>query len=126
MHHRNSLLDSIKPTKDVLDSKGKPRVQILAIDENGIGRDPKTGGIVQNIDKFATPHVADTFIGNRRHEVVVIPQTDSLNTVFPIYPNTIMGSITDKTEEARISKLGKYTNILVMLLKKFLLLILVI
>lgn len=110
MHHRNSLLDSIKPTKDVLDSKGKPRVQILAIDENGIGRDPKTGGIVQNIDKFATPHVADTFIGNRRHEVVVIPQTDSLNTVFPIYPNTIMGSITDKTEEARISKLGKYTK----------------
>lgn len=110
MHHRNSLLDSIKPTKDVLDSKGKPRVQILAIDENGIGRDPKTGGIVQNIDKFATPHVADTFIGNRRHEVVVIPQTDSLNTVFPIYPNTIMGSITDETEEARISKLGKYTK----------------
>lgn len=110
MHHRNSLLDSIKPTKDVLDSKGKPRVQILYIDENGIGRDPKTGGIVQNIDKFATPHVADTFIGNRRHEVVVIPQTDSLNTVFPIYPNTIMGSITDKTEEARISKLGKYTK----------------
>lgn len=110
MHHRNSLLDSIKPTKDVLDSKGKPRVQILAIDENGVGRDPKTGGIVQNIDKFATPHVADTFIGNRRHEVVVIPQTDSLNTVFPIYPNTIMGSITDETEEARISKLGKYTK----------------
>ena len=110
MHHRNSLLDSIKPTKDVLDSKGKPRVQILAIDENGIGRDPKTGGIVQNIDKFATPHVADTFIGNRRHEVVVIPQTDSLNTVFPIYPNTIMGSITDETEEARINKLGKYTK----------------
>ena len=67
MHHRNSLLDSIKPTKDVLDSKGKPRVQILTIDENGVGRDPKTGGIVQNIDKFATPHVADTFIGNRRH-----------------------------------------------------------
>ena len=110
MHHRNSLLDSIKPTKDVLDSKGKPRVQILAIDENGVGKDPKTGGIVQNIDKFATPHVADTFIGNRRHEVVVIPQTDSLNTVFPIYPNTIMGSITDETEEARISKLGKYTK----------------
>ena len=44
MHHRNSLLDSIKPTKDVLDSKGKPRVQILAIDENGVGKDPKTGG----------------------------------------------------------------------------------
>ncbi len=91
--------------------KVNPRVQILAIDENGIGRDPKTGGIVQNIDKFATPHVADTFIGNRRHEVVVIPQTDSLNTVFPIYPNTIMGSITDETKEARISKLGKYTKI---------------
>lgn len=33
---------------------------------------------------------------------VVIPQTDSINTLFPVRPNTIMGSITDESEETRL------------------------
>ena len=110
MHHRNSLVKSIKPTKDVVDSKGKPRVQIVYIDETGIARDPKTGGIIQNINKFSSNHIGDIFIGNRQGISVVIPQTDEINTLFPTSPNTIMGSITDETEEARINKLNKYNK----------------
>lgn len=110
MHHRNSLVESIKPTKDVVDSKGKPRVQIVYIDETGIARDPKTGGIIQNINKFSSNHIGDIFIGNRQGISVVIPQTDEINTLFPTSPNTIMGSITDETEEARINKLNKYNK----------------
>ena len=110
MHHRNSLIESIKPTKDVVDSKGKPRVQIVYIDETGIARDPKTGGIIQNINKFSSNHIGDIFIGNRQGISVVIPQTDEINTLFPTSPNTIMGSITDETEEARINKLNKYNK----------------
>ena len=110
MHHRNSLVKSIKPTKDVVDSKGKPRVQIVYIDETGIARDPKTGGIIQNINKFSSNHIGDIFIGNRQGISVVIPQTDEINTLFPTSPNTIMGSITDETEETRINKLNKYNK----------------
>ena len=110
MHHRNSLVKSIKPTKDVVDSKGKPRVQIVYIDETGIARDPKTGGIIQNINKFSSNHIGDIFIGNRQGISVVIPQTDEINTLFPTSPNTIMGSITDETEDARINKLYKYNK----------------
>ena len=110
MHHRNSLINSIKPTKDVLDSTGKPRVQIVYIDKDGTARDPKTGGLLQNVDKFASNHTGNIFIGNRQGISVVIPQTDDINTMFPTSPNTIMGSITDKTEQARIIKLNKYNK----------------
>ncbi|MBD5584360.1 MAG: hypothetical protein HDQ88_04710 [Clostridia bacterium] len=107
MHHRQSLVKTLCPVNIFGKDQFKPT--ILQIDENGFGFDPETG-FVAPLNRFATKHTGDQFIKGRNKMVCVVQQTKNVFTTFPVKPNTIMGSITDETREARIQKLLKYNK----------------
>lgn len=107
MHHRTSLIETLKPSDLV--SKGDNRPIVVWVNELGIARDIKTGQTIP-LDKFVTKHVGNNFTQYANTMLAVIPQTNNVYSVFPVKPNTIMGSITDNTEAERTDKLNKYID----------------
>lgn len=107
MHHRTSLIETLKPSD--LISKGDSRPIVVWVNDLGVARDIKTGQTIP-LNKFVTKHVSNSFTQYANTMLAVIPQTNNIYSVFPIKPNTIMGSITDNTEAERIDKLDKYVS----------------
>lgn len=107
MHHRTSLIETLKPSD--LISKGDSRPIVVWVNELGIARDIKTGQPIP-LNKFVTKHVGDNFTQYANTMLAVIPQTNNVYSVFPVKPNTVMGSITDNTEAERTDKLNKYID----------------
>lgn len=115
-HHRTDILKVLAP----ININGEYRPVIGYIESDGTIKDTKTGYII-DINKFGNK-IQQDFIKRRGKLVAIVPQTDNYYTIFPIRPNTIIGSITDHNYEesydsedyadvdARQNKLDSYIN----------------
>lgn len=115
-HHRTNILETLTP----IEINGEYRPVIGYVASNGDIIDTKTGSRI-SADKFGNK-IKEDFVKYRGRLVAIVPQTDNYYTIFPIRPNTIMGSITDANEnesydsenyadvEARQNKLDAYVD----------------